>query len=137
MDYIDIHTHMISRTTEDYQRLALTGCVAVSEPAFWGGFPRRSAAAFAAYFEQLTAFEPTRAAKFGLQHYSWVGLDPREALLALRPHLGEGGPRVDPDAERRSGTETLAVQDQRFACDEPTGGPARRAELQVRAAGAR
>lgn len=93
MDYIDIHTHMVARTTEDYQRLALTGCLAVSEPAFWGGFPRRSAAAFTSYFEQLTVFEPTRAHKYGLQHYSWLGLDPREGedrslaqeLLAILP----------------------------------------------------
>ena len=28
MDYIDIHAHMISRTTDDYERMALAGCVA-------------------------------------------------------------------------------------------------------------
>ncbi len=33
MDYIDPHIHMISRTTDDYHRMALSGCTAVSEPA--------------------------------------------------------------------------------------------------------
>ena len=30
MPYIDPHIHMVSRTTDDYQRMALAGCVAVS-----------------------------------------------------------------------------------------------------------
>ena len=79
MEYIDIHAHMGSRTTDDYQQLALTGCVALSEPAFWAGYDRLSAAAFAAYFEQLTDFEPKRAAKYGIQHYTWLCLNPKEA----------------------------------------------------------
>jgi len=33
MQYIDHHAHMVSRTTDDYQQMALTGCVAVTEPA--------------------------------------------------------------------------------------------------------
>ena len=40
MYYIDPHIHMISRTTDDYQRMAQRGCAAVSEPAFWAGFDR-------------------------------------------------------------------------------------------------
>ena len=35
--YIDPHVHMVSRTTDDYQRMALAGCVAITEPAFWDG----------------------------------------------------------------------------------------------------
>src|SRR5437763_243970 len=38
--YIDPHIHMISRVTDDYQRMAQCGCVAVTEPAFWAGFDR-------------------------------------------------------------------------------------------------
>ena len=38
MNYIDPHIHMVSRTTDDYKRMALAGCVMVSEPAFWAGF---------------------------------------------------------------------------------------------------
>jgi len=37
--YIDPHIHMISRVTDDYHRMAQCGCVAVSEPAFWAGWP--------------------------------------------------------------------------------------------------
>ena len=48
MDYIDLHAHMVSRTTDDYQQMALTGCVAISEPAFWPGWDRTSAAGFEA-----------------------------------------------------------------------------------------
>jgi predicted metal-dependent TIM-barrel fold hydrolase len=79
MEYIDIHAHMASRTTDDYQQMALTGCVALTDPAFWAGYDRRSAAAFAAYFEQLTDFEPRRAARYGIQHYTWLALNPKEA----------------------------------------------------------
>ena len=61
MYYIDPHIHMVSRTTDDYESLAKMGCVAVSEPAFWAGYDRGSAAGFRDYFEQLTAFEPKRA----------------------------------------------------------------------------
>lgn len=93
MRYIEPHAHMASRTTDDYEQLALTGCLAISDPAFWAGYDRGSAAAFAAYFEQLTAFEPKRAAPYGLRHYSWLSLNPKEAedrdlareVLALIP----------------------------------------------------
>ena len=38
--YIDpAHSH-VSRGTDDYQRMAYGGCVAISEPAFWAGFDR-------------------------------------------------------------------------------------------------
>ena len=42
--WLDPHIHMISRTTDDYQRMAYAGCAAVSEPAFWAGFDRGTAA---------------------------------------------------------------------------------------------
>lgn len=78
MKYIDIHAHMVSRTTDDYQQMALTGCVAVTEPAFWAGYDRTSAAAFADYFRHLTEFESLRAAKYGIDHYTWLCLNPKE-----------------------------------------------------------
>src|SRR5688572_31063004 len=40
MPYIDPHTHMISRTTDDYEAMAAAGIVAVIEPAFWIGQAR-------------------------------------------------------------------------------------------------
>ena len=79
MRYIDPHIHMVSRTTDDYQRMAQAGCVAVTEPAFWAGFDRSSAQGFYDYFRQLTEYEPRRAAQFGIQHFTWLCINPKEA----------------------------------------------------------
>jgi predicted metal-dependent TIM-barrel fold hydrolase len=70
---------MISRITDDYQRLAYCGCIAVSEPAFWAGFDRGSAEGFRDYFRHLTEVEPKRAAQFGIHHYSWLCINAKEA----------------------------------------------------------
>ncbi len=78
MKYVDLHAHMVSRTTDDYRRMALTGCVAVTEPAFWAGYDRASASVFADYFDRLTDFEPKRAAVVGIDHYTWLCLNPKE-----------------------------------------------------------
>ncbi len=78
MEYIDVHAHMVSRTTDDYQQMALTGCVALTEPAFWPGWDRGSADSFEDYFRQLTEFEPRRAAQYGIRHYTWLCLNPKE-----------------------------------------------------------
>ena len=77
--YIDHHAHMVSRTTDDYQQMALTGCVAVTEPAFWAGWDRSGADGFEDYFRQLTEFEPARAAQYRIQHYTWMAMNPKEA----------------------------------------------------------
>jgi hypothetical protein len=79
MNYIDPHIHMISRTTDDYQRMAYAGCVALSEPAFWAGFDRGTAAGFHDYFRHLTEVEPKRAAQFHIKHYSWLCINAKEA----------------------------------------------------------
>ncbi len=79
MKYIDHHAHMVSRTTDDYQQLALTGCVAVTEPAFWAGWDRSCGDSVEDYFRQLTEFEPRRAASFGVQHYTWLAMNPKES----------------------------------------------------------
>jgi len=79
MRYIEPHAHMVSRTTDDYERMALAGCEAVCEPAFWAGFDRSSPAGFFDYFSQLTEHEPKRAAKFGLKHFCWLGINSKEA----------------------------------------------------------
>jgi predicted metal-dependent TIM-barrel fold hydrolase len=79
MFYLDPHIHMVSRITDDYVRMARAGCVAVSEPAFWAGFDRGSAAAFADYFRQLTEFEPKRAGQFGIHHMCWLCINAKEA----------------------------------------------------------
>ncbi len=97
MKYVDIHAHMVARTTDDYEQMALTGCVALTEPAFWAGFDHQSPAVFADYFHRLTHFEPMRAAKYGIQHYCWLCLNPKEGedremarqVLAIIPQFLE------------------------------------------------
>jgi uncharacterized protein len=79
MRYIEPHAHMVSRVTDDYAAMATAGCRAVCEPAFWAGFDRSSAGGFYDYFLQLTEHEPRRAAKFGLPHFSWLCINPKEA----------------------------------------------------------
>jgi predicted metal-dependent TIM-barrel fold hydrolase len=98
MRYIEPHAHMVSRVTDDYQAMAAAGCQAVCEPAFWAGFDRSSARGFFDYFRQLTEYEPRRAAKFGLPHFCWLCLNPKEAedlkladeVLALIPEFLDG-----------------------------------------------
>ena len=79
MYYIDPHIHMVSRTTDDYETLAKMGCAGLSEPAFWAGFDRGSVESFRDYFRQLTEFEPKRAAEYGIQHYTWLSINAKEA----------------------------------------------------------
>jgi predicted metal-dependent TIM-barrel fold hydrolase len=79
MYYIDPHVHMVSRVTDDYERMARMGCVAVSEPAFWAGFDRGSVDGFRDYFRQLTEFEPKRSGWSGIQHYTWLCINAKEA----------------------------------------------------------
>jgi hypothetical protein len=79
VQYIDPHIHMVSRTTDDYQRMAQAGCIAITEPAFWAGFDRSSAQGFFDYFRQLTEYEPKRAALYGIQHFTWLCINPKEA----------------------------------------------------------
>lgn len=93
MRYIEPHAHMVSRTTDDYLAMVTAGCAAVCEPAFWAGFDRQSAQGFFDYFSQLTEHEPRRAARYGLPHFTWLCLNPKEAenvalateVLALIP----------------------------------------------------
>jgi predicted metal-dependent TIM-barrel fold hydrolase len=79
MRYIEPHAHMVSRTTDDYESMRLAGCAAICEPAFWAGFDRSSVDGFYDYFCQLTDYEPKRAAKFGIPHFSWLCINPKES----------------------------------------------------------
>ncbi len=79
MRYIEPHAHMVSRVTDDYEAMRLAGCAAICEPAFWAGFDRSSADGFYDYFCQLTDYEPKRAAKYGLPHFSWLCINPKES----------------------------------------------------------
>src|SRR5689334_18565707 len=70
---------MVSRTTDDYKRMSLAGCVMVSEPAFWAGFDRSGVEGFRDYFRQLTDYEPRRASAYGIAHHSWLCINAKEA----------------------------------------------------------
>ena len=77
--YLDSHTHMISRTTDDYERMAAAGVVACIEPAFWLGQPRTNVGSYIDYLSWICGFERFRAGQFGLRHYCTIGLNPKEA----------------------------------------------------------
>jgi len=79
MQIIQPHYHAIARTAQDYERMAMSGVAAVCEPAFWAGFDRRYPETFLDYFSQIADFEPTRAAQYGIRHYCWVAVNPKEA----------------------------------------------------------
>ena len=79
MQYIDPHIHMVSRTTDDYKRMALAGCALVSEPAFWAGYDRSGPEGFRDYFRQLVEYEPKRAKLYGIEHRSWLCINAKEA----------------------------------------------------------
>jgi len=77
--YFDPHIHMVSRTTDDYERMRAAGIVGVVEPAFWQGQPRTHLGTFLDYFSTLIGWERFRASQFGIRHYCTIGLNPKEA----------------------------------------------------------
>lgn len=79
MQIIQPHYHAIARTAQDYEKMAMSGVTAVCEPAFWAGFDRQYAGTFVDYFRQISEFEPTRAAQYGIRHFSWMAMNPKEA----------------------------------------------------------
>jgi len=79
MNFIEPHVHMVSRTTDEYERMAWSGCTAVVEPAFWLGSDRTCVGSFLDYFNHLTTFEPARASRYGIKHFACIGLNPKEA----------------------------------------------------------
>lgn len=79
MRFIDPHIHMTARTTDDYERMAAAGIVAVIEPAFWLGQPRTSVGTFIDYLSTIVGWERFRAGQFGIRHYCAIGLNSKEA----------------------------------------------------------
>ena len=88
--YIDPHVHMVSRTTDDYQRMALAGCVAITEPAFWAGYDRSSPKGFHDYFSVAHGYR-TQTSR-AIWH--------RSPHLALHQSQGSGGPGLRPRSHR-------------------------------------
>ena len=79
MRIFEPHAHMISRVTDDYERMALAGVEAVLEPAFWLGQPRTHVGTFLDYFDTLIGWERYRAAQYGIHHFCAIALNPKEA----------------------------------------------------------
>ena len=79
MQFIDPHIHMSARTTDDYERMAAAGIIALIEPAFWLGQPRTQVGSYIDYMSSLVGWERFRAAQFGIHHYCTIGLNSKEA----------------------------------------------------------
>jgi len=79
MKFIDPHIHMYSRTTDDYENMALAGIQTIIEPSFWLGQERTSSKTLEDYWEYIISFERTRAAEFGIDHYCAISINPKEA----------------------------------------------------------
>ena len=69
---------MFSRVTDDYERMAMAGIVAVLEPAFWLGQPRTSVGSFVDYFDTILGWERWRAME---EHHALGGI--RAVLQAI------------------------------------------------------
>lgn len=76
---IEPHIHMISRTTDEYMAMREKGIRVCVEPSFWQGANRRYAGTFFDYFQLSLEFEHQRAARFGVDHWSAIGMNPKEA----------------------------------------------------------
>jgi len=87
MKTFDPHIHMTSRTTMDYEAMALAGIAAVVEPSFWGGQPRTHVGTFEDYFNMLLGWEHFRASQFGIRHFCTLSLNPKEAN---NPNVAQG-----------------------------------------------
>ena len=79
MRIIEPHIHNVTRTTDDYDNMALAGVVACVEPSFWSGADRRDVSCFQDYWEHMINFETGRARQHGIRHYAMVSLNPKEA----------------------------------------------------------
>lgn len=129
MKYFDPHIHMLSRTTDDYQRMAAAGIVGIVEPAFWQGQPRTQLGTFIDYYDSLVGWERFRASQYGIRHYCTIGLNPKESndialaaeVMKLLPRycrkdgvvaIGEIGYDDMSDAEERFFAEQLELAKQ-------------------------
>lgn len=97
MTIIEPHIHMLARTTDEYQAMRRAGIRACVEPSFWLGANRRYAGSFFDYFRLILEFEAVRAARFGIDHFCAVAMNPKEADdRALADEVIDGlGPYLD------------------------------------------
>jgi predicted metal-dependent TIM-barrel fold hydrolase len=79
MKFIDPHIHMYSRTTDDYEKMILSGIETIIEPSFWLGQERTSIKTMQDYWDHIINFERKRAAEFGINHFCAISINPKEA----------------------------------------------------------
>jgi predicted metal-dependent TIM-barrel fold hydrolase len=123
MRYFDSHIHMLSRTTDDYERMAEAGILGVVEPAFWQGQPRTQVGTYIDYFDSLVGWERFRASQFGLRHFCAIGLNPKEAndvalaeqVVALMPRYLEKDGVV---AVGEIGYDDITAEEERFFAEQ-------------------
>ncbi len=78
--FFDPHIHMYSRTTDDYERMSISGIEVIVQPSFWLGSPRTSVGTFVDYWEHMITFETKRAAEFGINHFTCISVNPKESV---------------------------------------------------------
>jgi len=96
MKVIDPHIHMSVRTTDDYEAMKKAGYELIVEPAFWSGSDKQHAESFLDYFHHLLTFEQGRAKKYGLNYYSFICINSKEARNPLAREVVE---RMEPFLE--------------------------------------
>ena len=80
MKYIDPHIHMISRVTDDYQRMALCRLRRGQRAGVLGRVrPRRAPRASATTSASSPSSSRSGAAQFGIEHYCWLCINAKEA----------------------------------------------------------
>jgi uncharacterized protein len=79
--FFDPHIHMYSRTTDDYEKMSLSGIEVIVQPSFWLGAPRTSVGTFIDYWEHIISYETTRAEGFGIDHFVCVSVNPKESMM--------------------------------------------------------
>ena len=79
MRIFEPHAHMYARTTADYEAMARAGVEYLVEPAFWLGETRKHAGSFFDYFDHLIGYEHSRAARYGIQQYVTLAMNPKES----------------------------------------------------------
>ena len=66
MKIIDLHVHMVSRTTDDYRAHAIRGFHAVSKATFRAGYDSLTGAGFLDYCNQWRVTGAASAARYGI-----------------------------------------------------------------------
>jgi uncharacterized protein len=79
--FFDPHIHMYSRTTDDYEKMSLSGIEVIVQPSFWLGSPRTSVGTFVDYWEHMITYETMRAQNFGIEQFVCISVNPKESVM--------------------------------------------------------